>query len=1124
MGLKKLTTWASWIVFSIATTTYILTVEPTTSWWDCGEFIAAAFKLQVGHPPGAPFFLLMGRIFTLFTFGQEVYAALAVNIMSALSSSFTIYFLFLIAVHLFKKIVDAKDEEYSRWQTISILTSAGIAALTYTFTDSFWFSAVEGEVYAMSSLFTAVVVWCIFKWEENAQNPGSDKWLVLIAYLMGLSIGVHLLNLLTIPALAAVFYSKRYKTTAKGYFYAVMAGIALLLFIQYGIVQGLLTLAIPFELYFVNTLGMSLWSGALVYFALILLLIIIGLYFSYKYQKAIVNMILNFVLVILIGYSSYSLIVIRSLANPPMDENNPENLINLLAYLNREQYGNRPLFYGQFYNAPVVKSIKDSTYVFEKDAYKTIQDPNVKYEYDPAYTTLFPRMYSSQGGHVRGYRSWAYINSPPQEPPTFIHNLVYAFRYQLSFMYVRYLMWNFAGRQNDTQGYGNYDNGNWISGISILDAIRLGNQSEIPDFKRNHPSRNTYFLLPFLIGILGLIYLWNKNKNYFLITTLLFVFTGIAIVFYVNQPPFQPRERDYSYVGSFYVFALWIGYGSLSVFEFLSKKLKNSNLHAFLLSGILFLALPVLMAFQNWDDHDRSNRYSVREIAKNFLKSCEQNAIIFTYGDNDTFPLWYVQEVENFRTDVRVVNLSLLSADWYITQMMKRAYDSPPIAFILNAEDYALGQRDFLPVYHNPAALSHKKMETAPDSISEMYSNLYAQFMNALDSSDFETKLPQDYKTISSGPGSLSFGEFSYLVNLLSEKDNAEAYGVRQSSMLALKKQTSNLNDIIAGMQADLTHLLQFAASHDKQNKVATQSGEELNYLPDSKVVCFALNNKQEKLVWELPMQYVSKSDLAALDIIASNFGVRPIYFAASMDKESMLGLEKYLQLDGFAYKLTSKKIQGERDAVINSKVLYKNLIENFKWGNIEKPDFYLCEHNTRTLNILNVRNIYLNLAKQLYLEGQKEKAVSVMDTCYYYFPSEKYAFNETTTEFVALYASCGNLEKSKELANKYYEYLSETFQWYAAQPKLYSSVIDFDKANEVLSLYEITASTGQALPSGLANIATNTMQVHLQVVAQINAQASDAKLVKSLLNKLNYEENIQAAIYLGLLKYTTEE
>ena len=692
MHFKKINLLLGWISFAIALFVYLITLEPTVSLWDCGEFIASSYKLQVGHPPGAPLFMIIGRVFSMFTSDTENVAKM-INAVSAFASAFTVMFLFWTITHLMRKMVDVSN-------LIIVLGGAFVGAMAFTFSDSFWFSAVEGEVYATSSLFTAVVFWAILKWENVADEPGANRWLILIAYLIGLSIGVHLLNLLAIPAIVLVYYFRKYQVTRKGVIYALGLSVIILLIIMYGIIPGIVKAATVVERIFTNSFGFHYNTGVVVYVALLLGALIYGIYRTQFIRKNVLwNTILVCITVIIIGYSSYALIVIRSLAAPPMNENRPENVFALLSYLNREQYGDRPLMRGHLYNAEVEDiEYKKPVYILDKEdnTYKVAyRKPELVMKDSKV---LLPRMYSREANHRQAYKEFGTITDPNN--PSYLDNIEFLFKYQIGHMYLRYFMWNFAGRQNDIQGHGNVLNGNWISGIKGIDSMRLGPQKNLPEHMKDHPARNRYYFLPLLLGLMGLFFQLDRKVRDFWVVMSLFILTGIAIVIYLNQTPYQPRERDYAFTGSFYAFSIWIGIGVAGIFQIVKSKLQ-SNLSAVIAVGISFLAVPTILAVENWDDHDRSGRYTARDIARNYLNSCDEDAIIFTVGDNDTFPLWYVQDVEGVREDVRIVNMMLFNMEWYIDQMRWKTYDSEPISFSLPPEKYTSGTNNSIYVKEN---------------------------------------------------------------------------------------------------------------------------------------------------------------------------------------------------------------------------------------------------------------------------------------------------------------------------------------------------------------------------------------------------------------------------------------
>ena len=707
-GYRRTNNITGWVVCAVASLTYILTAEPTASLWDCSEFITTSIGLQVGHPPGAPLFMIISRLFAMLSPNVETQAYM-INVMSALCSGFTILFLFWTITHLARKIVVKKGEACTRGQLWAIMGAGVVGALAYTFSDTFWFSAVEGEVYAMSSLFTAVVFWAILKWENVADEPYANRWLVLIAYVIGLSIGVHLLNLLVIPAIVFIYYFKKYETTGWGIVRAALVSVVLIGVIMWGIIPGVFVVAGWFELLFVNSFGLPFNTGVAVYAVLLIGAVIYGIRYTLKHNHTVVNTALTCLVVMLIGYSCYAMVVIRSSCNPPIDENNPDNVFALQSYLARDQYGDEPLMYGQYYNAPVV-AVEDGSPVYYQNK-KTGKYEVIKYnpvvEYDRRFCTILPRMYSTARGEG-AYIEWVgrprgpvfYVNGQPVQRPSFGQNLSFMFRYQLGHMYLRYFMWNFSGRQNDIQGHGDFRYGNWITGIPAVDKMLVGDQSLMPDTLKHNKANNKYYMLPFILGLLGIFYQYQRGregKQGFWIVMLLFFFTGIAIVLYLNQYPYQPRERDYAYAGSFYAYAIWIGLGVLYLWDVLQRRL-NAQTAAVVASAGCLLLVPANMAAQNWDDHDRSGRYATVAHAKNYLNTCAPNAILFTYGDNDTFPLWYVQEVEGFRRDVRVVNLSLLGGAWYIDQIQRRAYETPGVPISLSDEMYHEGKLDMVSI------------------------------------------------------------------------------------------------------------------------------------------------------------------------------------------------------------------------------------------------------------------------------------------------------------------------------------------------------------------------------------------------------------------------------------------
>jgi len=951
-NFKQLNNIVGWLTFLVAAVTYLLTIEPTASFWDCGEFITTSFKLEVGHPPGAPFFMIMGRLFNLFA-SDPSHVAVMVNAMSALASAFTILFLFWTITHLAKKLIKPIGK-YTMGQTIAILGSGVVGALAYTFSDTFWFSAVEGEVYASSSLFTALVFWAILKWEDEADEPRANRWIILIAYLMGLSIGVHLLNLLAIPAIVFVYYFRKYKATRNGILISLAVSILILGVVMYGIIPGVITIATWFELMFVNGLGLPFNTGVIIYALALVGALVFGILYTVRKKLILWNTVLISVVVILIGYSSFAMIVIRSSANPPMDQNSPDNVFALLGYLNREQYGDRPLLYGQYYNTPLDKYVDDKPYYIQKNGKYIVAEMRQKPVFDSNLSTIFPRMYSRETEHIEAYKQWAGIKgrrvsitdedgqAKTIELPTFGENLTFFFRYQIGHMYLRYFMWNFAGRQSDIQGNGEITNGNWITGINFLDSYRLGDQSNLPQEFKNNKGRNKYYLLPFILGIVGIIFMYNRGiegKKDLWTVFLLFFMTGFAILIYLNQTPLQPRERDYAYAGSFYAFTIWIGIGVLGLYEALKKYIPDAT-SAGVAGGLSLLLVPVLMGAQNWDDHDRSNRYTCRDFGANYLNSCAPNAIIFTNGDNDTFPLWYNQEVEGVRKDIRVCNLSYFQTDWYVDQMKSKAYESEPLPITFTHDQYVQGKRDVVYLMEDPRLKGSVELKQALDFVKD---------------ENPRTKLEQ--------------------------ADNA-AYIPSKKLFLVVDKAAVIRNKVVDPQDYD-------------------------------KIVDTLKIDLSSK-------RYITKDELMVLDMIANNNWERPIYFAITVGRDKYMNLQEYFQLEGLAYRLIPIKTTTTDESIdigkVNTRLMLPNVMDNFKWGNMNNPKVYIDENNSRMM--MNIRNTFNRLAETLVAEGQNEKAAQVLDRGVELIPHKIVPFNYFSMMMAETYFKAGKPEKGKEIIN----------------------------------------------------------------------------------------------------------
>ena len=1074
---KTINNLIGWVTFLIASAVYCMTIEPTASFWDCGEFITTGYKLEVGHPPGAPFFMLMSNLFTQFASDTTTVAKM-VNYMSALMSGACIMFLFWTITHLVRKLVTTDGEQLTGGQLVTVMGSGLVGALAYTFSDTFWFSAVEGEVYAFSSLFTAAVFWLILKWEDVADEPHSDRWLVLIAYLTGLSIGVHLLNLLCLPAIVLVYYYKKVpNANAKGSLLALAGSAVLVAVVLYGIVPGIVKVGGWFELLFVNTLGLPFNSGVIAYVVVLAAALVWGIYETYTgsnkqrmalsfvltvallgipfYGQGSSSVILGLIIVallwlylrpktqasikekfrvstrtlntamlcimmIVVGYSSYALIVIRSTANTPMDQNSPEDIFTLGEYLGREQYGTRPLFYGQAFSSQVALDVKDgyceprvkyngTKYIRkaketpdEKDRYVGIPG-RIEYEY--AQNMLFPRMYSS--AHASQYRAWVNIKGHDVtydrcgemvtvNIPTQWENIKFFFSYQLNWMYWRYFMWNFAGRQNDLQGNGEIENGNWITGISFIDNWLVGDQSLLPTELKENKGHNVFYCLPLLLGIIGLLwqaYRGQKGIQQFWVVFFLFFMTGIAIVLYLNQTPVQPRERDYAYAGSFYAFAIWIGMGVAGLIQLLCHKptahpdKKESQTHfrpqttLALVVVVVCLLVPIQMASQTWDDHDRSGRYVCRDFGQNYLMSLQEsgNPIIFTNGDNDTFPLWYNQETEGFRTDARTCNLSYLQTDWYIDQMKRPAYDGPSLPITWDRTEYVEGTNDYIPVQPE-----YKK------SIDELYAEARKEALNGN---------PEVLNNIEK-----EFGENPYeLKNILKywvrNKDESMRVIPTDSVVIKIDKEAVRRSGMLIPTDSIPDYL---------SIKLRTKSSDG------------SYHTKRA----------LYKSELMMLEMLAEANWERPIYIAVSVGQENQLGMDNLFIQEGLAYRFTPFD-NTKTGVTIDSEKMYDNLMHKFKFGGIDKPGIYIDENAMRMC--YSHRRIFSQLVSQLLREGKDDKAKAALDYAEEMIPAYNvpYDWQNGSLQMAEAYYQLDEMEKgdkiAKALADKAVEYLT----WY---------------------------------------------------------------------------------------------
>ncbi len=971
---KKWNNIIGWVIFAIASFTYLSTIEATASLWDCGEYISTAVNLEVGHPPGAPLFQMLGAVVATFAFGDTMAMAKMVNAMSAISSAFAILFLFWSITHMVRKIA-TKDSELDQNKIYAILGSGIVGALGFTFTDTFWFSAVEGEVYAMAMFLIALVFWLGLKWEDEAEDNRASRWLVLISYIYGLAIGVHLMVILTIPAIAFIVYFKKFKNVnIKKFIIANIVIVAILGFVFKGVFPYTMKFFGVLELFFVNTVGLPFHGGTIIAGILLISAFVGALLYTRKKGWVLVNTAVLSVMFMLIGFSNYMMIAIRANTNTPINENNPSTAVTLLDYYNRVQYGEWPVVYGAMYTAyeggiklDEAKPYLDGTPVYEEDdatgKYLMVDDkkgtiPNI----DKKYVGFWARMYSSDPNHIKMYKAIA--GKPPYgRKPTFMQNMKYFLDYQVGYMYMRYFMWNFAGRQNDIQGKFEPTKGNWISGITFLDEARLGPQDNLPKDLANNKGRNMYFLIPLLVGLVGLIYQFQYHPKDAYSLFLLFFMTGIAILIYTSPKPFEPRERDYAIVGSFYVFAMWMGIGVWAIYEKISAKF-SPKLSAIGLTFILTLLIPGVMAKENWDDHDRSGRTSARDIAKMYLDSVDKDAILFTYGDNDTFPLWYVQEVEGYRTDVKVVNLSLLNTDWYIDQMKRKTYKAEAIPSQMTHNLYRQGTRD-VAYFYDKYGIADKRITVK-------------QFIDWISSDNPKTKI--------------KFNE-----------NATEVIYPTKKLLIPVNKKAVLENGIVAKK--------------------------------DSSLILDHLN-------WDLEGNALEKKDLMIIDMIANNNWKRPIYFAvtAGYSSKSFLYLDEYFQLEGLVYKIVP--IKTERSGMdmgrINSEIMYKKVL-GWDWKNFGNKDLYMDETNRRTSS-WSVRNNMARLAEALINDGEKEKAIEILDMTMTNLPTSIYYKNHYVMGLIDGYFRAGAKEKGSALLK---EFLSDNYD----EVKYYSR---FDRSGQL--------------------------------------------------------------------------
>ena len=951
-SFKKAKSLSSWLVFIIALVVYYFSAERTGSLWDVGEFILGAYKLEVVHPPGAPLFMLIGRIFAWF--GEVVSSdpatiAFAVNMMSGVCTAFGALLVARMTMMLGKLSLVGRTEQLTAGQNMQ-LSFAGIAAgLSMAFCSSIWFSAVEGEVYAMSTFFTILTLWSALKWYTLPDTPKIDKWLVFTAYSAGLSIGVHLLSLLTLPAIGMLYYNKKWKEhNLIGYALSFIGGASIIIFIQKFVIVGIPTLWRNLELFLVNSLGMPFHSGLIVTLLIVAAIIAFLLRYAHKKNKPTLQWLTMAALMVMIGFSTIGVIVIRANADTPVNMNVPSDAMRLLPYLNREQYGERALVYGPHFDSRPTKLDKENRYGRVGDEYKVI-DQKLDYVYNNKDKMLFPRIGHSEGPRPQLHREWHkhLMGKELKGRPSFLYNLKFMFSYQMGWMYWRYFMWNFAGRQNAQQGFNPWDvsSGHWQSGITPIDEWRLHEMGELTDTMKNHKGKNSYYFLPLIFGIIGLLYHSRKDPKTFAAIFIMFLITGLGLILYSNQPPNEPRERDYVLVGSFFTFCMWIGMSVIAIARLLSEKVKLSSSGGAIVGGLLVLTAPLIMAFENFDDHSRMGIYASRDYAANFLNSVDENSIIFTYGDNDTYPLWYAQEVENIRRDVRVVNLSLIAVDWYIEKLTRKVNDSPPLKLSIPIEEYRGSKRNQVFV-HDP---SQQKNTTRPLNIYE---------------------------------------ELAFIGN---KANNIEGQTIMRSTNFYIPV---DLNAMISkGMMS-----IQDTANMVNRIDLRFPSGSS----------------------------YITKDQLAVMDVVASNLADRKVYFSVTCKNEKLIDLNDYMQMEGLGLRVVpirSNSIQSLSiygSGRVETDAAYDNIMNKWKWGNLDQKDAFVDESYAAELQAMKI--VMMRTSQALLEEGKIQKSVEMAQRFFQAFPHYNFPYDESIVPFIEIIADHG----SKDEAKKHLDILAE--------------------------------------------------------------------------------------------------
>jgi hypothetical protein len=1069
--------YTGWFLGILTFILYLFTASNVASFWDSAEFIATAVKLQVGHPPGAPFYILLARVFSVFSMGNSDISAFMVNLVSIVSASFTIVFTYYAIILLLQRIIKYPKTELNKAYFITIV-AAFIGSLSLAVSFSFWNAATEAEVYSLSLLLTSIIFWAVLKWDAETHNKYSIRWIFLIMFLLGISIGTHLLGLLCLPAIILLIYFKTYNLNWRTTIIAVILSIVSPIIILYLYIPLMLNIGKWIEIFAVNSLSLPANTGLIVFILSFFAFLGWGIYYSLKKRKKILHITLVSITMLSMGFSSYALVIIRSNANPPIDENNPENIFNLISYVKREQYGSSDFFYGQVFNS---KADKRSPYVEGKNIHRLtdsgyeVAGKKLEPNYLKRDLRFFPRMWSQQAEHIPAYITWS--GAKPEKVADFKHNLKFFISYQTDHMYLRYFMWNFAGKQNDFQGHGTPLRGNWLSGINFIDKARLGiSKKNLGPFK--NAGTNTYYFLPLILGLIGVFVQFKNDKKGFWVLLSLFIFTGFAIVVYLNQTPFQPRERDYSFLGSFYAFSIWIAIGTAGMLMFINKLTKNRLIIA--TAGIITAAfVPGIMLAQNIDDCNRSNQTLAEDLAYNILNTCAPNAILFTNGDNDTFPLWYLQEVKGIRTDVRVVNMSYLNMDWYIDQCKQKQYDADPVPisvqsdkYIANNRDYNLVNPNFLPFVDTIYAIYQKE-------IDRDFKLLCDKLMFTLDNSDFPELNPEAYKqvvnefiNIRPHVGNQRFLELRAFIMEITKTENIAGYNLRYDAAQNLSENMELFIQKQATFPLPLGAVLDFVFSDDDKNKINTLLfNKKTNYVP-GQIFRFQVDANQlietgtilpeniEYMVplmqWKVDKDVFIKSDLIVLDIIRTNNWERPIYFVSTAGNRNYLGLEKYFTLEGMAYRLIPQitPLTSADHGTTNPLKMYENITQKYQFNGINNPEVYLDE-NMRII-AMNMRNMFTRAARDLYFAEEIEKAKEIIDLSQTLIPNEKVPYDYFTVSLVHAYYRINHKRRARELASQIAQNMSERMEVMLSLDDKYQSAIDDEELRVLAVLQEL--------------------------------------------------------------------